>query len=214
MNWPKGSHVLAAELSQAVIDALCPGDIPGAREAICASWLSIPVKRKYYHVVVGDGSLSTCRYPGEVKALIHAIADLLLEHGTLAIRSYVRPQEHESVTAVMDDLFGAKGMTVDAFKMRLYLAMQRTPQEGVSVREAVRILESYDLSPRNMQDWFGWSRAAVEPFYGWRTSHATYSFPTIEELLALLNECFDRVCMSYPTYELGHCCPTLVMRSL
>jgi hypothetical protein len=212
MDWPSGTRILAAEQSQAVIDALWPGDIPGVREAVCASWFSLPVGRNSVHVVVGDGSLSTCRFPGEVRDLVLSICNLLADHGLLAFRSYLRPQVQETVDAVFDDLFGP-GLTVDRFKMRLFLAMQRSAQEGVAVVEAARILDKYNLSPRTMQEWFGWSSAAVEPFKGWKTSPAVYSFPTLDELRQVLGECFDELKVEYPSYELGHCCPTLVMRS-
>jgi hypothetical protein len=119
MNWPRGARILGVEMSQAVIDALWPGDIPGVRKAICASWFSLSAEREKYHVVVGDGSLSTCRFPGKVRGLVHAIRKLLVEDGMLAFRSYVRPHIQETVDAVFDDLLGNKGLTVDGFKMRL-----------------------------------------------------------------------------------------------
>ncbi len=212
MKWPRGSSLVGAEISSAVIDALWPGDIPGTREAICASWFALPMRRKSCHIVVGDGSLNTCRFPGEVRALIRSIGELLAENGTLALRCYIRPHIQESVDAVFDALFSARGLSVDRFKMRLYLAMQRSAEEGVAVREAARLLDRYKRDNRTMREQLGWSNAAIEPFAHWRVSDAVYSFPTVEELRKVLGERFDEVSISYPGYELGHCCPTLVMR--
>ena len=212
MNWPAGSRITAVDMSPAVIGALWPGDVPGIRKAICASWLAIPMSRNSCDVIVGDGSLNACRFPGEVRDLVHAAGDLLVDEGILVVRCYIRPQSPETVDAVFADLFGEKGMDVDCFKMRLWLAMQRSSAEGVAVREAARILEKYNLNLRVMKERLGWG-AAAEPFAAWPTSDAVYSFSTLTELRDLLGERFDEVSVTYPTYELGHCCPTLVMRS-
>ncbi len=212
MKWPQGSQIEAVEISQAVIDAIWPGDIPGTRRARCASWLAIPLQRKSCDVVVGDGSLATCRFPGEVRNLVRSAHDLLVDDGLFAFRSYIRPQVQESVEAVFEALFSASGLSVDRFTMRLYLAMQRSVEEGVAVREAARLLDRYHLDRRTMKERLGWSSAAIEPFAAWRASDAVYSFPTLDELRGVVGEYFDAISIAYPRYELGHCCPTLAMR--
>lgn len=212
MSWPKNVRMIAVEISRGVIDALWPGDVPGAREAICASWLSVPMAAGSCDVVVGDGSLSTCRFPGDVRSLAAAVRDLLVDDGIFVVRSYVRPQMQESTDEVFDALFSAAGMSVDCFKMRLYLAMQRSAQQGVAVRDAAKVLGRYDLNPRTMQERLGWSRASVEPFEAWPASDAIYSFPSLGELREVLGEFFTELSVTFPTYELGHCCPVLAMR--
>ena len=212
MKWPAGSRITAVDISSAVIGALWPGDIPGIRKAICASWFAIPMARKSCDVVFGDGSLNACRFPGEVRDLVHTVADLLVDEGLFVVRSYIRPQSPEAIDAVFSDLFSAHGMDVDCFKMRLWLAMQRSVEDGVPVKEAARILDKHNLDHRVMKERIGWSSAAVEPFAAWKTSDAVYSFPTLDELREVLGERFDEVSVTYPGYELGNCCPTLVMR--
>lgn len=213
MRWPVGSRILAVEISQSVIKALWPGDVPQQRQAVCASWFAIPRGQQSCDVVVGDGSLATCRFPSEVRALSRAVHHLLSEGGSFVFRSYLRPQVQESVESVFGALFQGAGMSVDCFKMRLYLAMQRSPQEGVAVRDAARILDKYQLNSRTMRERLGWSSAAIGPFEAWRNSDAVYSFPTPDELREVLGECFDEESATYATYELAQCCPTLVMRS-
>jgi hypothetical protein len=209
MRWPPQSQLVAVEISPAVIQALWPGNIVGVREAVCASWFGIPMRSGSCDVIVGDGALATCRFPGEVRKLVQSARNLLKDDGAFAFRSYVRPHLTESIESVFKALFSGDGLSVDRFKMRLYLAMQRTAQEGVAVKDAARILDRYGLNPRTMQERFGWSSAATEPFAAWPTSDAVYSFPTLDELRDLLGECFHEVSVSYPGYELGNCCPTL-----
>ncbi len=152
MKWPRRSRIAGAEMSSAVIDALWPGDIPGVREAICASWFALPIDRKSCHVVIGDGSLNTCRFPGEVRALMHSIDKVLADSGLLVLRCYIRPDIQEGIDAVFDALFSAEGLTVDCFKMRLYLAMQRSTEEGVSVADAARVLDKYNVDGHVMRE--------------------------------------------------------------
>jgi SAM-dependent methyltransferase len=212
MQWPRDARITAADGSAAVIGALWPGDIPNVRRAVCAQWLAIPVVPGSCDVVVGDGSLNVCRFPGEVRELCRAVHSLLKEDGILVVRCYVRPSEPETVDEVMAAVLSEAGLTVDQFKMRLYLAMQRSARAGVAVREAARILYRYDIDQRMMRERFGWNGAAIEPFLSWPVSDAVYTFPSLEELRAVLGDCFEEVSITYPGYELGYCCPTLVVR--
>lgn len=153
-----------------------------------------------------------CRFPGEVRQLLRCASELLARNGVLIVRSYIRPHITESLDALFDDLLATGRISVDCFKMRLYLAMQRSAREGVRVKDAARMLEKYKLDRQVMLGRLGWSEPAVEPFALWRNSDATYSFPTLNELHDVTRELFDDVAMSYPDYELAHCCPLLVLR--
>jgi SAM-dependent methyltransferase len=140
MNWPEQMPVVGLEISREVINSIWPGDIHGARRSVCGSWFDPPFGQNSFEVVVGDGSLSTCRFPGSVSKLLYSIRKLLKSNGLLIIRTYVRPAVVESVPQLMERLF-TQGLSVDCFKMGLYIAMQRTPYEGVAVKDAARIMD-------------------------------------------------------------------------
>lgn len=212
MKWPRGTILTAVDGSADVIGALWPGDVAHQRRAVCASWLSIPVATKSCEVIVGDGSLNTFRFHDDALALIRAMHDLLVDGGMAALRVYVRPRNRESVTQVMDALRRGPGLAVDSFKMRLWMAMQRSVEEGVAVRDAARVLDSHGIDADAMRR-LGWSDAAIAPFAIWRTSDAVYSFPALDELYALTGEYFQVESLSWPDYEMGQCCPTIVMRA-
>lgn len=212
MRWPPRTRITAVENSPAVIRALWPGDIPDVRKVKCANWFAALHGRKSCDIVVGDGSLAACRFPFEVRALSHSIRELLTDKGILVVRSYVRPPVPEAVEDVFRALLGGAAMSVDCFKLRLWLAMQQSATEGVAVREAAEILEDYRLDPKTMEERLGWTEAAIEPFTTWRTSNSIYTFPTLSELREVLSKVFDEVSISFPRYELGSCCPMLVMR--
>jgi hypothetical protein len=211
MKWPEGSHIVGVEISSAVIDALWPGNTE-TRKAICASWFGLPIEQKSCHVVIGDGSLIACRFPSEAQRLIHSVRAALADRGLLVLRSYIQPDSKESIDEVFEALFSPDGMTVDCFKLRLYLAIQRSTAEGVAVKEAAKILEQYKLDQHVMRDRLGWSSAAIEPFMGWPKSDAVYSMPTLSELRKILATDFTEMSLTYPSYELGHCCPIMILR--
>lgn len=212
MKWPPKTLITAVDFSRDVIRALWPGDVPGVRQATCATWFDIPRERGTCDVVVGDGSLNACRFPADVRSVVHSAAHVLKSEGLLITRVYVRPQCPETVDDVFDAAFDSEGLSVDAFKLRLWLAMQRTVEEGVAVKEAAKALDRHDLTLRVMRERLGWRGAAIGPFASWRTSGAVYSFPSLDELLEVTGEMFDLASVTYPEYELGNCCPTLVMR--
>jgi hypothetical protein len=213
MNWPPTTRITAVDSSPHVIAALWPGDIPNVRSATCANWLAIPQEHRSCDVVTGDGSMNACRFPAEARALCRSVGRILKDGGIFVIRSYVQAPSRETVDAVFDELLSSKGIGVDSFKMRLWLAMQRSVAEGVAVRQAARVLDRYGVDSRVMRERLRWSSAAIEPFTLWRTSTAVYSFPTLDELRDVFREGFDEVSVTYPRYELGHCCPMLVLRA-
>lgn len=212
MSWPKKTQVLAFDISSSVIRALWPGDIPGLREAKCASWAEIPRLCRSCDVIVGDGSLNTCRFPGEVQSLVRSLSRALKAGGILVARVYTRPKIRESLDTVFNALYSPSGLSIDVFKMRLFLAMQKTLEAGVAVREAASVLKWYGLNREVMTNRLGWSDAATEPFTSWRTSNAVYSFPSLAELYEVFGRQFEEVSTIYPTYQCGDCCPIIVMR--
>lgn len=213
MNWPVASRILAIEKSPAVIRALWPGDISGFCEVRCASWFDMPVELHSAEMVVGDGALSACRYPEEVRVLGSEVSRVLRPGGMFVVRAYIQPPVAESVESVFDALWRAGGLSVDVFKMRLWLAMQRSASEGVAVRHAAKIMQRFGIDRQYMREHLGWCDAAVEPFEKWGASDAVYSFPSLAELRALFSDRFEEVSVTYPTYRLGECCPVLALRS-
>jgi hypothetical protein len=213
MKWPRGSRILALDMSPTVIRALWPGDVPGFREARPASWSAPPVEKGSLDIVVGDGSLNACRHPAEIRAVCSAVYSVLRRGGIFVLRAYVQRLHGESIEQVFDDLLGSTGLKVDEFKMRLWLAMQRSSHEGVSVRDAARLLEEFGVTGAVMRHRLCWTDAAIEPFEKWKTSDAVYSFPSLAELRNVLIDHFVEVSTTFPPYALGDNCPVVIMRS-
>jgi hypothetical protein len=213
MNWPSASQITGIEMSAAVIKAIWPGDIPNKREAKCASWFALSDCKNSCDVVIGDGSFIACRFPQEARMLIKAVRESLRHGGIFIVRVYIRPDKPESLEGVMRDLLTLKYHGIDGFKLRLWLALARSVEDGVAVQEAARVLEEYRVDEKVMMERLGWTAAAVKHLGKWRTSNAVYSFPSLNELRELTNEYFYEESITFPTYCLGNCCPILVLRT-
>lgn len=207
-NWPAGATLVAVDSSMSVIKAIWPGDVCTRRWAACGNWLSLPLRDCSCDIVVGDGSLNAFRYPDGWRAAAAAIRDALSERGVLVIRCYVRPHRPEEPEDVIRDLVGPGIADINHFKFRLFLAMQGSIEAGAPVREIYRFLRCRvtDGALRSMP---GWSPAAVEGFELWRNADTVYTFPTLSEVREVLGPFLCERGVSFPSYALGDCCPTL-----
>ena len=209
LNWPSGTVATGFDSSPNVIRALWPSQLPKQWEAICCPWQEIPRHRESCHVVVGDGALNVCRYPEGIQTLLATVRQVLHRDGILVLRCYVRPESCESAEQLFSVMRSGVGVSVDQFKFRLYLSTQRSVTRGVSVRDAYEEIANRGVTTRTMIEDFGWSPASVAPFELWPQSTAVYTFPTLQELKALLLDDFQILDVVTPTYPLGEHCPTI-----
>lgn len=213
MQWPDGSMMLAVDSSMAFVRDVWPGDIPGRRRAVQADWRSLPVADAAYDVAVGDGSLNCVRYPDGIRAAAAAVQRALGRHGLLALRVYVRPDNCESPEELVRDVAAGRVETFNQFRFRLLMAMQRTVEEGVAVKDVHRFWQ--DLASRTdfvktKPGWSGEDLQAIEPY---RESPAVHTFPTLAEWRAVLSDRFEQIAVRPASYVLGDRCPIIVWRS-
>jgi hypothetical protein len=112
----------------------------------------------------------------------------------------------------MSEILNKGHLRVDSFKLRLWLAMQESVEEGVRVKVAAETLDCYGIDQQKMREDFGWAMEAIDPFSKWRASESVYSFPSLSELRSVFDEAFEEVSITYPRYYLGECCPIFVLR--
>lgn len=213
MRWPSASVVMGIDVSKEVIGAIWPGDVAGQRRAVCGDWSELPRKKGSCNVVIGDGSLIAARYSAGLRTVLRSIRQVLSDDGALILRCYVQPDRQESIAEVFAALFERKIIAIDSFKLRLFMAVQKSVREGTAVRELYRVVSSYQLSHDQMVNEFGWSPSAIATFQNWRDADTIYNFPTLSELNDVAAEFFEppeyRIATSY---ECSDRCPTLVLR--
>jgi SAM-dependent methyltransferase len=209
-GWPGGSFLIAVERSKAIIRSVWPGNIPAVRWAVEGDWLSLPVRAGTLDIAVGDGSLSALSYPGGYRRLARAFREKLRPGGILVLRAYVPPAAPEDPRHVMAEL--PRHATFHQFKLRLLMALQESPEEGTHLAEVYRYWSAYGIDRAALAAETRWRREEIDTIDRYRDLDGTYTFPPLDELRALLGESFSQMRVLVPSYPLGECCPTLVMR--
>jgi hypothetical protein len=210
MNWPANTYVTGVDNSPDVIRAIWPGDAPNVREAICANWLSIPRSLRSLDVIIGDGSLIAFRFPQQTKEIVRRAHALLRADGLLVLRCYTQSSPKESVQEVFHALSAGEIPTINHFKFRLFMAVQRDAEEGAPVKDIYRAWANNRIESDVLTQRFKWTRAAIDTMEFWRDGDTVYTFPTLQETLDVLQEHFEICSLQAPQDGLGQRCPIVV----
>lgn len=211
-SWPSNTSLLAIEKSQAMIDLIWPGNIPGRREVKCGNWLDIELEEASFNFVVGDGFLTGFAYPDQCRQIADKISRWLKPDGLLIARLFVRTAKKETHEAILTDLRAGKIKRFDILKWRLGMAIQENVRQGVIVDDIHRAWKRIEAEWPSLPEEAGWPRPTVDTIKLYESRTDRYVFPTIEELNDALSIQLEPVSTTIPDYDFGECCPTLVYR--
>jgi hypothetical protein len=212
MKWPEHSSLTAVDKSMPMVTRVWPGNVPGKRRVVCANWLMLPRRLSTCHIAAGDGSFNCLAYPYECRAVAEGISGVLHDGGILILRCYLQKAVPESPEDIYADLRRGAIGSFHAFKLRLLMALQDNPHEGIAVREAYQSWADRHLERGSLPSGEGWQESAIETIEYYKNSDTVYAFPTLAAMRAVIGEFFEEVSLSTPSYELGERCPTLVLR--
>jgi SAM-dependent methyltransferase len=204
---PEGSTVIAVDKQPAMIDALfAPAP---HRRALVGEWLALPLADASIDLVVGDGGLSVFAFPVDYRAFAIELARVLRPGALVVVRLFAAPRDPES----LDDVRAALPSigSFDALKWRIAMAIQ-SPDRAVRVTAIRDAFDALVPDRAALAERTGWSRDVIDHIDIYRDSPAIYSFPTLDEVRAVLAPQFTEVACHVPGYELGDRCPTLVLR--
>jgi SAM-dependent methyltransferase len=210
LPWPDHSFLTAMDRSQFMIRSVWPGNVGSRRAAVRADWQSLPVRNGSVDLVVADGSLSSVSYPDGYRAVCRAIVRALKPGGMVSLRVYIPPCAKENPADVVREL--PRHATFHEFKLRLLMALQTSPAEGSQLDRAHRYWTGYAIDRATLAASTGWRRQEIDTIDHYRGVDEAYTFPALDDLAPLLEEYFTITSISVPTYSLGACCPTLVLR--
>jgi SAM-dependent methyltransferase len=210
LNFPAGTRLLAAEQSEPMIRALWPGD-NATRMAVRGNWLELPRADHTCDIVLGDGCFQCMAYPGGHRALLASMHRVLVSDGIVLMRFFVRPSVREDIDSLFADLHAAKISSFHVFKWRLAMALQSSTEAGIVVNEiyeawAARGIRSTDLATK-----LGWPVAAIDTITAYQGKGTRFSFSTLEEIRAVVQEHFDEIFVREPGYDLGERCPMFAL---
>lgn len=212
MRWPAETQVLAVDQSEPMIEAIWPGDVPGQRRALQGNWLDLPCEDGTIDVALGDGSFNCLGYPDGYRALAASLHRVLQRDGLLAIRVYVRPAQPEDLGAVFDDLLDGRIANFHACKWRIAMAIQPDIETGLYTREVLRTWREAGFDHADLAARLGWRKEEIDTILLYEGTETCYSFPTLDELRAVVAEAFVEEQIHYSSYPLGERCPFLTLR--
>lgn len=212
MRWPERSSLMAVDSSMAMVRAVWPGNVAGRRWAVRADWHALPREKFSCDVVVGDGSINCVAYPCGYRALAAGVGSVLRDDGLFVLRCYLRPEPQERPEDVAARM--AQFPSFHHFKFSLLMALQRGVREGIPVDRVYRFWAGLKVAEEGLATRAGWEMAAIRTIDFYRGSTTVHTFPTLEELRAVLLEYFEEISLATPAYPMGERCPTLVLKPL
>jgi SAM-dependent methyltransferase len=204
-------ELLAVDQSQAMIDAVWPGDTE-RRRARVGDWFALSLADGSVAIALGDGCFSLLDFPRGYLRFAASVARVLAPGGLFSIRLFCRPPAPESPDAVFAALEARRIGNFHAFKWRLAMALQGDDiTRGVPVESVWSAFQARlgDASPAAGR--LGWAVEEVQTIDNYRGSASVYTFPTVAEVRRAL-DCFELVEEWRGEYELGERCPTLLFR--
>jgi hypothetical protein len=212
LPWPEGTDILAMDRSEAMIEGVWPGP---KETAILSDWLSMDLPAGSRDIILSDGGgLSLLEYPQKQSDLVRTLHRVLSNDGILISREFVLPSQSESPDLVLGDFVDEKIGNFSALALRLYMALQTDPEDGMRIGDAYEAIAAIPDLDRLVAK-LGWGPDYLTLFDACRDVEARIHFLTLEQTTDLL--CVDpggfqvrRV--QTPSYELGELCPTLTLQ--
>jgi hypothetical protein len=212
LPWPSGTDFLAIDRTQSMIDL----SWSGPREAVqCSDWRSMALPDGSRDIVLCDGGLHLLAYPEEQQKLVLLLKNLLSEKGLCLIRLFVPPPHRESPEAVLADLFDGKISNLSILKLRMGMALLNTAAKGVALGEIFQKLEDSVPDFENLAIKIGWPAEHMLAIKGYQGVDFRYHYVTVQEasdMFCVKPGGFIIERLETPTYELGQCCPTIIMK--
>ena len=212
LPWPAGTDFLAVDRTHAMIDVVWPGP----REAIlCADWLAMGLPDCSRDIVLCDGGLHLLGYPEEQRRLVHLLANALSDEGLCILRLYVPPVEPDSPDGILADLLGGEIRDLNILKLRLWMSLLGSPDEGVELGTVWRAIHEVAPDLEALATRLGWPLEHTLAINAYRGSTARYFFLTVDQVLDLFCRDpggFQLSDIRVPSYERGEQCPTLVLQ--
>jgi hypothetical protein len=206
---PAGTDFVSLDHNQVMIEKFHTGLMEAKAQPICGDWRHPPLRAGSRDLVIGDGCFSMVNYPGEYRVLARSLHHLLSETGICAFRFFLRPTPAESITDVVTDLRAGRIGSFHVFKRRAGIALQESAEQGIAVRRIWEWWEQSGITPEELTAEYGWRPETIATIDSYREGRDIFSFPTLDEVRAALQELLVEVDCHYPGYEFGESSPII-----
>jgi len=153
-------------------------------------WMGMPFAPASFTGCIGDGSLISFDFPDRLRSVLDEVGRCLKPGGRFACRVFLRPDRPTKLGELMDA--ARRGaIAFQHFKFKFAMAMaDESGSPNIAVATLPRLLAERLPDRDELTAQTGWDRAEIETIDVYRSSDATYCFPTRSELTSLLPRAF------------------------
>lgn len=212
LPWPEGTDLQAADRSQTMIDLVWPGPPDAVR---LEEWTHLSLPGSSRDAVLCDGGFHLLAYRKEQEALVRALHRVISDDGCFIVRLFVPPDDREDPETVMRELREGGIENVNVLKLRLDMALQENPHDGVVLGDVWDLFHSCEPDPDALASDIGWSAEEAGSVEAYKGSTSRYHFVSVEQAEEMFCRGlggFQMESVRFPTYALGERCPMVVFR--
>ncbi len=215
-DWGMPVDMTAVDISQAMINAVWPGDTP-TRRALRADWLempdtqlAMPVAEHAFDIILADGVFVLLDYQTGYAKLARAVQRCLKDDWIFMVRPFLRPSVTEPWGNIFEELRGKRIGSFHAFKWRLLMSLQ-----GDDVRRGVAVVKAWEMYHRqvsshaHLAEVTGWPVEVIATIDAYQNSPTVYAFPSLDELIEIVSPYLLFTSQETGRYELAERCPML-----
>lgn len=210
LPWPLDAQVTAVDISPVMLREVWPGP-----HTLCADWLELPLPEAGIDLVLCDGGLNVLGYPEQQQSLVTALKRVLKPGGLAILRVFTLPERRERLDAIFADL-RAGILSGSVARLRIWMALQESPEAGVANGESWRVLGSAEPDVERLAGLLemdaGYLRTMLDA-----NDTRIYHFPpaaTIRRMFCEEPGGFRLEEERSPSYAAGSYCPSYVLRRL
>lgn len=191
LSWPAQTRLIAVDYSETMIKSVLPKKTATlAPIGLLANWMQLPLPSSSIDVVIGDGCYSQVPLK-DYEALTQEIRRVLKPDGILVMRFFTASEEADPVESIYLDVLSGEIASFHAFKLRLAIALQSDPSQGVCLKDIWNTWDSIFKQEvlQNMQK-LNWNRETISTIDTYRLSNTVYTFPTQSEIRSIMSKYF------------------------
>ena len=212
LPWPRGTHLLALDHTQNMIDAVWPGP---RSAAIRGDWTALPLAVDSRDIVLCDGGITLMSYPHGHRKFINELSRAVAPGGLCIIRLFVPPKRKETPDVVLRELLEGGVANLNILKLRLGMSLQDDPAKGVSLGDVWSRLHEVAPEFESLASRIGWPLEHLLMINAYRDSAIRYCFLGVETVRHMFCDSpggFELLRVESPAYELGERCPIIVLQ--
>jgi SAM-dependent methyltransferase len=177
-------------------------------------WLQLPLPDRSVQQAVGDGALTMMRFPQEYPLLLSELRRVLRPCGKIVLRLFAASEQTESLSDIRRALDDGRIRSFHAFKWRLAMSLAQIKDGNVQVAELLDVFNQMFADGAGLLAQTGWPAQVLDTINIYKHSSATLSFPRRSEVHAVLAQYARDIRYRLGSYELGECCPIVVLEGL